>query len=244
MAPGLAIGCVVNALAHKVLGGKRAKHRFGGAWKREVRGKVKAMVGIGRSRKWECYFEELQMSCTMLARSLVTLHHKQADGDEKGRQIEGEFENDKENNEQSNDAGKNELEGDGEVISGEGSESESGSNELERDERESEVDLEHDMNVDGGDTDDILMCNGLKWNVIDVITEDCRILPHTRAAIMWNNQRTEADRTILDYFQLSFPMQMVDDIVTWSSKAIPSGKPPMTSWHYADETIWFSLCYD
>ena len=95
--------------------------------------------------------------------------------------------------------------------------------------RESEVDLEHDMNVDGGDTDDILMCNGLKWNVIDVITEDCRILPHTRAAIMWNNQRTEADRTILDYFQLSFPMQMVDDIVTWSSQAIPSGKPPMTS---------------
>ena len=130
MAPGLAIGCVVNALAHKMLGGKRAKHHFGGAWKkREVRGNVKAMVGIGRSRKWECYFEELQMSCTLSARSLVILHHKQADGDERGRQIEGEFEDDKENNEYSNDTGKNELEGDGKVISGEGNESESGSNE-------------------------------------------------------------------------------------------------------------------
>ena len=29
MAPGLAIGCVVNVLAYKVLDGKHAKHCFG-----------------------------------------------------------------------------------------------------------------------------------------------------------------------------------------------------------------------
>ena len=51
MAPGLIIAFVVYVLAHKALGGKRAKHRFGGAWKkREGRGKVKAMIGKGRSR--------------------------------------------------------------------------------------------------------------------------------------------------------------------------------------------------
>ena len=73
-----------------------------------------------------------------------------------------------------------------------------------------------------GHINDILMCNDLQpWNVIDIIAEgNYRIFPQCRAAI---NGCAKVDRTTLDYFQLSFPMQLVDDIVTWSSQ--PSGKP-------------------
>ena len=73
-----------------------------------------------------------------------------------------------------------------------------------------------------GHINDILMCNDLQpWNVIDIIAEDnYRIFPQCTAAI---NGCAKVNRTILDYFQLSFPMQLVDDIVTWSSQ--PSGKP-------------------
>ena len=53
-----------NALAHKVLGSKHVKQCFGGAWKkRDIQGKVKAMVGKGRRENGKATL----MNCRCLA---------------------------------------------------------------------------------------------------------------------------------------------------------------------------------
>ena len=72
MAPGIKVGCTVYALAQRVMESKRSKQRYGSAWKtKELCGTVTAMIRTGRSRKWECHFEQLSMPCVLSARSLI-----------------------------------------------------------------------------------------------------------------------------------------------------------------------------
>ena len=72
MAPGIKIGYTINALAHKVKGSKWSRQRYGSAWKtKELRGTVTSMTGSGRTRKWNCHFEELSISCALSVRSLL-----------------------------------------------------------------------------------------------------------------------------------------------------------------------------
>lgn len=72
MVPGIKIGCTVHALAHRVIESKWSKQRYGLAWKtKELRGTVTSMIGTGRSRKWNCHFEELSISRALSARSLI-----------------------------------------------------------------------------------------------------------------------------------------------------------------------------
>ena len=72
MAPGIKVGCTVYALAQRVMGSKRSKLRYGSAWKtKELCSTVTAMIGTGRSRKWECHFEQLSMPCVLSACSLI-----------------------------------------------------------------------------------------------------------------------------------------------------------------------------
>ena len=48
--------------------------------------------------------------------------------------------------------------------------------------------------------------------------------PSYRAMILWENYTEEENRTVLDYFKLSFPLQMMDSVVAWSSQATPPWK--------------------
>ena len=53
--------------------------------------------------------------------------------------------------------------------------------------------------------------------------------PCYRAMILWDNNTEEEKRTVLDYFKLSFPMQIIDNIVEWTSQAMPPGKRDINS---------------
>ena len=84
-----------------------------------------------------------------------------------------------------------------------------------------------------GHINDILMCNDLQpWNVIDIIAEgNYRIFPQCRAAI---NGCAKVDRTLLDYFQLSFPC-------SWLMTLLLGHHNPQENQQYANELF---LCYD
>ncbi|KAL5502949.1 hypothetical protein EMCRGX_G009811 [Ephydatia muelleri] len=77
--------------------------------------------------------------------------------------------------------------------------------------------------------DDPLHCNGVKWSVVSNVSEDTRAQPCYRAMILWDNNTEEEKRTVLDYFKLSFPMQIIDNIVEWTSQAMPPGKRGINS---------------
>ena len=47
--------------------------------------------------------------------------------------------------------------------------------------------------------------------------------------ILWDSNTEEEKRTVLDYFKLSFPMQIIDNIVEWTSQAMPPGKRGINS---------------
>ena len=43
------------------------------------------------------------------------------------------------------------------------------------------------------------------------------------AHILWGNDADELQRTPIDYWKLSFPLQLLPDIVTWTTASLPAG---------------------
>ena len=244
MAPGIKIGCTIHALANKVMGSKWSKQRYGLAWKtKELRGTVTSMIGTGRSRKWNCYFEELSISRALSARSLIisgqdTLPPQQltpASVNECSLIISGQDTIPPQqltpasvNEQGDNDAELDEEEGVDEMVDGENEDitaiDENGdADEMQQEESAVQENQESSKN-------DPLNCNGVLWSVVsNNVSEDTRVQPCYRAMILWDTNTEEEKRTVLDYFKLSFPMQMMDSIVAWTSQATPPGKKGINS---------------
>ena len=193
------------------------------------------MIGTGRSRKWDCHFEQLSMPCVLSACSLI---------------ISGQ-DNDTLPPQQPTAASVNEqlMTGDNDVELDDACSAEDGGVDGEidavdeaglsvDDENGDDADLNNDemqqeeSTVQEGqesNKDDPLNCNGVKWSVVSNVSEDTRVQPCYRATILWDNNTEEEKRTVLDYFKLSFPMQIIDNIVEWTSQAMPPGKRGISS---------------
>ena len=65
--------------------------------------------------------------------------------------------------------------------------------------------------------------HGVKWKVVEGILEDWRCAPQYGAHILWGNDADELQRTPIDYWKLSFPLQLLPDIVTWTTASLPAG---------------------
>ena len=78
------------------------------------------------------------------------------------------------------------------------------------------------------DSPDLLMCNGVKWSVVSEISEDSRYMPRFNATILWSDSADVKDKTIMDFFWISFPSQMINNIIKWSAEAMPTKKNAMT----------------
>jgi hypothetical protein len=74
---------------------------------------------------------------------------------------------------------------------------------------------------------DPLQPHGVQWKVVDGVTEDARQAPRFGTRLLWGNHLEEQDRSVVDYFSLSFPLQMLSDILQWSASVTPPGRKPM-----------------
>ena len=195
MALGIKIGCTIHALANKVMGSKWSKQRYGLAWKtKELRGTVTSMIGTGRSRKWNCYFEELSISRALSARSLIisgqdTLPPQQLTPASVNEQGDNDAELDEE--------GVDEIvDGENEDITAIGVNDENGdADEMQQEESAVQENQESSKN-------DPLNCNGVLWSVVSNVSEDTRVQPCYRAMILWDTNTQEEKRTVQDYFKL------------------------------------------
>ena len=70
---------------------------------------------------------------------------------------------------------------------------------------------------------DVVSCHGVKWKVVEGVLEDWRCAPQYGAHILWGNDADELQRTPIDYWKLSFPLQLLPDIVTWTTASLPAG---------------------
>ena len=64
----------------------------------------------------------------------------------------------------------------------------------------------------------------MKWKVVEGVLEDWRCAPQYGAHILWGNaDADELQRTPIDYWKLSFPLQLLPNIVTWTTASLPAG---------------------
>ena len=68
----------------------------------------------------------------------------------------------------------------------------------------------------------LVSCHGVKWKVAEGVFEDWRCSPQYGAYILWGNDADEQRRTPIDYWKLSFPLQLLPDIVTWTTASLPA----------------------
>ena len=61
-----------------------------------------------------------------------------------------------------------------------------------------------------------------RWLKVHVL-EDWRCAPHYGAHIMWGNDADELQRKPIDYWKLSFPLQLLPDVVNWTTASLPAG---------------------
>ena len=99
-------------------------------------------------------------------------------------------------------------------------------------EEKNEISMNEDGNAEQAashldDSVDLLMCNGVKWSVVSEISEDSHYMPRFNAAILWSDSADVKDKTIMDFFWISFPSQMINNI-KWSAEAMPTKKKAMT----------------
>ena len=101
-------------------------------------------------------------------------------------------------------------------------------------EEENEISMNEELvQIDGNaeqaashldDSLDRLMCIGVKWSVFSEISEGSRYMPRFNAAILWSDSADVKDKTIMVFFWISFPSQMINSIIKWSAEAMPTQK--------------------
>ncbi|KAL5491882.1 hypothetical protein EMCRGX_G017248 [Ephydatia muelleri] len=90
------------------------------------------------------------------------------------------------------------------------------------------VEEPHDQESNDVGDGSSLFCHGVQWKVVDGIVEDWRSSPQFGTHILWGNDVEEVHRTPLDYWKLSFPSQMLPDVISWTSDQLPVGCPKAT----------------
>ena len=66
----------------------------------------------------------------------------------------------------------------------------------------------------------VMVFNGKSLTVLSV--EDSRTHPHYSAKLLWEDDMFMTERKPIHYYRMSFPTQMLPDIIMWSAKAMPS----------------------
>ena len=90
------------------------------------------------------------------------------------------------------------------------------------------VEEPHDQESNDVGDGSSLSCHGVQWKAVDGIVEDWRSSPQFGTHILWGNDVEEVHRTPLDYWKLSFPSQMLPDVISWTSDQLPVGCPKAT----------------
>ena len=75
--------------------------------------------------------------------------------------------------------------------------------------------------------EDEIVCKGVEWHICNCISDDVRIQPWFSAKRLWVDDCCAAERIPIQYFKMSFPIQMVPDILMWSGIAMPIKKKKM-----------------
>ena len=70
-------------------------------------------------------------------------------------------------------------------------------------------------------------CHGVQWQVTEGVVEDSRTHPRYSAKLLWEDDMFMTERKPIHYYRMSFPTQLLPDIITWSAKAMPSKKKIM-----------------
>ena len=70
-------------------------------------------------------------------------------------------------------------------------------------------------------------CHGVQWQVTEGVVQDSRAHPRYSAKLLWEDDMFMTDRKPILYYRMSFPTQLLPDIITWSAKAMPSKKKIM-----------------
>ena len=211
---GFSVGDRVVCSADKVLGNKPAKQRYGRLFRKELQGVVQGTEGSGRSKKYVVCFDEVATTKAFSTRSLKQL--VALENDEAGPTITSLDEAAFTRNAYSDIDGRLTNDDDIESLH--------------------EVDINENNCSSDVVSSDVVSCHGVKWKVVESILEDWRCAPQYGAHILWGNDADELQRTPIDYWKLSFPLQPLPDIVTWTTASLPAGCAKAT-----EEEIWNPL---
>eukprot|EP00731_Ephydatia_muelleri_P017495 Em0010g593a len=198
---GFSVGDRVVCSADKVLGNKPAKQWYGRLFRKELQGVVQGTEGSGRSKKYVVCFDEVATTKAFSTRSLKQL--VALENDEAGPTITSLDEAAFTHNAYSDIDGRLTNDDDIESLH--------------------EVDINENNCSSDVVSSDVVSCHGVKWKVVEGVLEDWRCAPQYGAHILWGNDADELQRTPIDYWKLSFPLQLLPDIVTWTTASLPAG---------------------
>ena len=87
--------------------------------------------------------------------------------------------------------------------------------------------IDNDGNDSEQRSENVIVCQGVEWHICDCVSDDVRIQPRFSAKLLWVDDCCAAERIPIQYFKMSFPTQMVPDILMWSGMAMPIKKKKM-----------------
>ena len=94
-----------------------------------------------------------------------------------------------------------------------------------------DIDGQPEIDNDGNDSEqrnaNVIVCQGVEWHICDCVSDYVRVQPRFSAKLLWVDGCCAAERIPIQYFKLSFPTQMVPDILMWSGIAMPIKKKKM-----------------
>ena len=218
MAKGLAVGVKVCASSKAVIGERAAKARYGAGWKNKLAyGIINEQVGFGRSRKWRISFSSLNKVVDLSARALTVVVESESEEDVGGLVATSSSADDTANAEARDEV--NEIE-DGEDHLGEWEA-------FDADDNDGQPEIDNDGNDSEQRSENVIVCQGVEWHICDCVSDDVRIQPRFSAKLLWVDDCCAAERIPIQYFKMSFPTQMVPDILMWSGMAMPIKKKKM-----------------
>ena len=87
--------------------------------------------------------------------------------------------------------------------------------------------IDNDGNDSEQRNENVIVCQGVEWHICDCVSDDVRVQPRFSAKLLWVDGCCAAERIPIQYFKMSFPTQMVPDILMWSGIAMPIKKKKM-----------------
>eukprot|EP00731_Ephydatia_muelleri_P016037 Em0009g461a len=98
---------------------------------------------------------------------------------------------------------------------------------FDADDNDGQPEIDNDGNDSEQRSENVIVCQGVEWHICDCVSDDVRIQPRFSAKLLWVDDCCAAERIPIQYFKMSFPTQMVPDILMWSGMAMPIKKKKM-----------------